>query len=193
MTRGARLEIRFDWMAAPFREGGERWTVEVANGNRAEVYRHPRSSGWCVLVAEKAAPGAVARCGRTSREAAQRDAEARLREILERQLAAALASVSEFLPLLRPDPEQPILPMRGRPGAGYAIVPLQPTPEAVGAWHRIRNGHHFHDEPEPTADERCDYAAYRALVRHARLAQLGLPDTEPAPAPVPAPEPQPVP
>ena len=55
----------------------------------------------------------------------------------------------------------------------WATVPREPTPEMVGAWYRVKNGHHFHDEPPPT--DRSDYAAYRALIAAA-----------PAPSPVPS-------
>lgn len=48
---------------------------------------------------------------------------------------------------------------------GYALVPLEPTPEMIGAWYRVKNGHYFHDEPPPT--DTSDYAAYRALIRAA--------------------------
>lgn len=47
----------------------------------------------------------------------------------------------------------------------WVLVPLEPTPEAVAAWWRVKNGHHYSDEPEPT--DTSDYAAYRALVRAA--------------------------
>jgi hypothetical protein len=46
---------------------------------------------------------------------------------------------------------------------GWVLVPLEPTPEAVAAWWRVKNGHHVHGEPPPT--DTSDYAAYRALVR----------------------------
>ena len=49
--------------------------------------------------------------------------------------------------------------------AGFVVVPREPTPEAVAAWWRIKNGHHFADEAPPT--DTSDYAAYRALVRAA--------------------------
>lgn len=50
---------------------------------------------------------------------------------------------------------------------GYALVPLEPTPDAVGAWYRVKNGFHFADEPAP--DDTNDFAAYRALIAAARL------------------------
>ena len=49
--------------------------------------------------------------------------------------------------------------------AGWVLVPLEPTPEAVAAWWRVKNGHHYHDELAPT--DTSDDAAYRALVRAA--------------------------
>ena len=61
-------------------------------------------------------------------------------------------------------PAQMTLPMSAETviPPGYALVPLEPTPEAVSAWWRVKNGHHFHDEPPP--EDTSDYAAYRALV-----------------------------
>ena len=45
---------------------------------------------------------------------------------------------------------------------GYVLVPRELTPEMIGAWYRIKNGHHFHGEPPPT--NTSDYAAYRAMI-----------------------------
>lgn len=45
---------------------------------------------------------------------------------------------------------------------GFAIVPIDPTPEAIGSWNRVKNGFHYENEPKPT--DTSDYAAYRALV-----------------------------
>jgi hypothetical protein len=58
----------------------------------------------------------------------------------------------------------PSLPALGyrRVGEGECVVPREPLPEMVAAWWRVKNGHHFHDEPPPT--DRSDYAAYRALL-----------------------------
>jgi hypothetical protein len=47
-------------------------------------------------------------------------------------------------------------------GMGYAIVPREPKPEMIGAWYRVKNGHHFHDEPTPP--DTSDYTAYRAMI-----------------------------
>jgi hypothetical protein len=52
-------------------------------------------------------------------------------------------------------------------GAGCAVVPAEPLPEACGAWYRVKNAHHFADEPAPA--DTSDYAAYRALVRAAAI------------------------
>lgn len=46
--------------------------------------------------------------------------------------------------------------------AEWVLVPREPTPEMVGAFWRVKNGHHYHDEPPPT--DRSDYAAYRAML-----------------------------
>jgi hypothetical protein len=43
---------------------------------------------------------------------------------------------------------------------GLTIVPIEPTPQAVGAWYRTKNGRHIGGQP--IADT-SDYAAYRAL------------------------------
>lgn len=45
---------------------------------------------------------------------------------------------------------------------GWVLVPVEPMPEMVAAWYRVKNGHHFHDEPAPT--DTSDYAAYRAML-----------------------------
>jgi hypothetical protein len=45
---------------------------------------------------------------------------------------------------------------------GYVLVPVEPTPEMVGAWYRYKNGHHFPDEPAP--EDTSDYGAYRAML-----------------------------
>ena len=45
----------------------------------------------------------------------------------------------------------------------------EPTPEIIGAWWRVKNGHHFHDEPAPT--DTSDYAAYRAMLAASPLAE----------------------
>lgn len=55
------------------------------------------------------------------------------------------------------------MPTEPRPAvAGHVLVPREPTPEMVGAFWRVKNGHHFHDEPPPT--DTSDYAAYRAML-----------------------------
>lgn len=51
--------------------------------------------------------------------------------------------------------------------SGYVLVPLEPMPEAVAAWWKVKNGYHLNGEPEPT--DTSDYAAYRALVRAAAV------------------------
>lgn len=56
--------------------------------------------------------------------------------------------------------------------AGFKLVPIEPLPEMLGAFWRVKNGHHYHDEPAPT--DRSDYAAYRAM--------LSASPTPPAPA-----------
>lgn len=45
----------------------------------------------------------------------------------------------------------------------------EPTPEMLGAWYRVKNGHHFHDE-RPPADT-SDYAAYRAMLSASPLGE----------------------
>lgn len=45
---------------------------------------------------------------------------------------------------------------------GWVLVPREPMPEMLGAFWRVKIGHQFHDEPEPT--DRSDYAAYRAML-----------------------------
>ncbi|MBK8246248.1 MAG: hypothetical protein IPK85_02395 [Gemmatimonadetes bacterium] len=52
--------------------------------------------------------------------------------------------------------------LRALDEAGCVVVRKEPMPEAVGAWWRVKNGHHFHDEPPPT--DTSDYAAYRAMI-----------------------------
>jgi len=49
---------------------------------------------------------------------------------------------------------------------GYVLVPINPTPEMLAAWYKIKNGFHYHDEPPPT--DTSDVAAYRALLAAAR-------------------------
>lgn len=44
----------------------------------------------------------------------------------------------------------------------WVMVPREPMPEMISAWYRVKNGHHFHDEPAPT--DTSDYAAYRAMI-----------------------------
>lgn len=44
----------------------------------------------------------------------------------------------------------------------WKLVPVEPTPEMLGAWYRIKNGHHFHDDAP--CEDRSDYAAYRAML-----------------------------
>jgi len=46
--------------------------------------------------------------------------------------------------------------------SGYALVPLEPTPEMLAAWYKVKNGFHYHDEPTPA--DTSDVAAYRALL-----------------------------
>jgi hypothetical protein len=41
-------------------------------------------------------------------------------------------------------------------------VPVEPTPEMLGAWYRYKNGHHWPDEPPPR--DTSDYGAYRAML-----------------------------
>lgn len=48
------------------------------------------------------------------------------------------------------------------PVAGWRLVPVEPTPEMIAAWYRVKNGFHFHDDPPPT--DTSDYAAYRAML-----------------------------
>ena len=52
--------------------------------------------------------------------------------------------------------------LRALDEAGCVVVRKEPMPEAVGAWWRVKNGHHYHDEPPPT--DTSDYAAYRAMI-----------------------------
>lgn len=44
----------------------------------------------------------------------------------------------------------------------WAIVPVEPTPELVGAWYRHKNGFHWYNEPAP--EDTSDYGAYRAML-----------------------------
>ncbi|HEY4153525.1 MAG TPA: hypothetical protein VGM38_09410 [Pseudolysinimonas sp.] len=46
--------------------------------------------------------------------------------------------------------------------AGFRVVPLEPTPEMLAAWYKVKNGFHYHDEPPPA--DTSDVAAYRALL-----------------------------
>jgi hypothetical protein len=46
--------------------------------------------------------------------------------------------------------------------AGFRVVPLEPMPEMLAAWYKVKNGFHYHDEPPPA--DTSDVAAYRALV-----------------------------
>ena len=54
------------------------------------------------------------------------------------------------------------MPPETRVPPGYALVPLEPKPEAVAAWWRVKNGGRYHDGPRPS--DTSDDAAYRALV-----------------------------
>lgn len=45
---------------------------------------------------------------------------------------------------------------------GRIAVPIEPNEDMVSAWYRVKNGHHFHDEPVP--EDTSDYAAYRAMM-----------------------------
>jgi hypothetical protein len=45
---------------------------------------------------------------------------------------------------------------------GWKLVPIEPTPEMLGAWYRYKNGHHWPDEPPPR--DTSDYGAYRAML-----------------------------
>ena len=45
---------------------------------------------------------------------------------------------------------------------GWVMVPREPKVEMLGAFWRVKNGHHFADEPPPT--DTSDYAAYRAMI-----------------------------
>lgn len=45
---------------------------------------------------------------------------------------------------------------------GWVMVPREPKLEMLGAFWRVKNGHHFADEPPPT--DTSDYAAYRAMI-----------------------------
>lgn len=53
------------------------------------------------------------------------------------------------------------LPTAGEKG-DFVLVPREPTPEMIGAFWRVKNGHHFSDEPEPS--DTSDYTAYRAML-----------------------------
>ena len=53
---------------------------------------------------------------------------------------------------------------------GYALVPLEPTVEAIVAWYRVKNGFHYRGGSAPT--DTSDYAAYRALIRAAATGEL---------------------
>lgn len=52
--------------------------------------------------------------------------------------------------------------------APTVTVPVEPMPEMIAAWYRVKNGHHFHGEPAPT--DTSDYAAYRAMLAAAPAA-----------------------
>lgn len=45
---------------------------------------------------------------------------------------------------------------------GWKLVPVEPTPEMIGAWYRYKNGHHWPDDPAP--EDTSDYGAYRAML-----------------------------
>lgn len=47
-------------------------------------------------------------------------------------------------------------------GDGWRLVPVEPTPEMLGAWYRYKNGHRWPGE-EPARDT-SDYGAYRAML-----------------------------
>ena len=81
-------------------------------------------------------------------------AETALAEAAEARAAAAEASLKELR----------------EARAGWVLVPREPLPEMLGAFWRVKNGHHFHDEPPPT--DTSDFAAYRAMI-----AALSPPDT----------------
>lgn len=46
--------------------------------------------------------------------------------------------------------------------AGFRVAPLEPTPEMLAAWYKVKNGFHYHHESPPT--DTSDVAAYRALL-----------------------------
>jgi hypothetical protein len=54
---------------------------------------------------------------------------------------------------------------------GWRLVPVEPCVEMLSAFWRVKNGHHFHDEPPP--EDTSDYAAYRAMLSAAPLADGG--------------------
>lgn len=71
-----------------------------------------------------------------------------------------------YIPISMVSAVQSIMPGPNGEPAQCVVVPREPTPEIVGAWWRVKNGHHFHDEPAPT--DTSDYAAYRAILAAAQ-------------------------
>jgi len=63
-------------------------------------------------------------------------------------------------------------------GKNFLLCPEDPDVMAVSAWWRIKNGFHFHDDPQP--EDCSDMAAYRALTRAAAgFATYGQPGHRP--------------
>jgi hypothetical protein len=54
--------------------------------------------------------------------------------------------------------------------AGWRLVPARIPPEMIGAFWRVKNGHHFHDEPRPT--DMSDSAACAAMIAAAPPAPM---------------------
>lgn len=50
---------------------------------------------------------------------------------------------------------------------GFALVPVEPLPEMLGAWYRYKSGYHFPNETPPP--DTSDYGAYRAMIAAAPL------------------------
>lgn len=61
------------------------------------------------------------------------------------------------------DTSSPVVPVAAKADAeGWRLVPVEPTPEMLGAWYRYKNGHRWPGE-EPATDT-SDVGAYRAML-----------------------------
>ena len=183
MTTKTAVRFAFSWETGVNHNGNQGFLCRLPCFQILSVFPEENATTWSFEARLLDEETELEKTGFPDADAAKAAGLEAVQARLEEQLKDLTSRIGSFLPFLLSNPDEIILENRGREGNGFAVVPLAPKPEALGAFWRIKNGHHFNDEPEP--EDRSDYAAYRAMIRHARILHLGSADTPAKSVPTP--------